>query len=277
MPYAPGIEYRGDQYLYQGIAGASDALAKGIQRFKEERKQTKETNAAFDSLGGSLEKLISLGAVSPEWAKRYSAAANADTATKQGLLKGLGMGMEMLGKATQTKVEGQREDRLGRQTDAQVEIMKAQEQRQADQYEAMQRMQRFMTLHQGSLTPNDVMHYGIMAGALDPKTQADLLSTMSTNERNKTSQMFYDIQKRQADLAEEKWKAQQENGEPIDATNIEKMIIELEKAKSNLLTDPTQRGKLQERIDYLQKTYLKAAGRPARRVRRGPDGNLTLE
>lgn len=38
MPYAPGIQYRGDQYLFNAISGAGDAFADALAKRKEQQK-----------------------------------------------------------------------------------------------------------------------------------------------------------------------------------------------------------------------------------------------
>lgn len=54
MPYNPGIQYRGDQYLFQGIAGAGNALAEGVQQFRKDRRESEFLDAQAESLGRIL-------------------------------------------------------------------------------------------------------------------------------------------------------------------------------------------------------------------------------
>src|SRR6266851_4344572 len=45
MPYAPAIEYRGDQYLFQGITQAGQAAAQGIAQIKANRQEQQGLDA----------------------------------------------------------------------------------------------------------------------------------------------------------------------------------------------------------------------------------------
>ncbi len=40
--YNPGIQYRGDQYLYQGISGAGEALGAGVQDYLRRQQEAKQ-------------------------------------------------------------------------------------------------------------------------------------------------------------------------------------------------------------------------------------------
>lgn len=52
MPYAPGISYHGDQYLFQGISSAGQSLGEGIDQAIQRGRQLKAMRAmAVDGLG----------------------------------------------------------------------------------------------------------------------------------------------------------------------------------------------------------------------------------
>jgi hypothetical protein len=50
MPYAPGIQYSGDRYLFQGISQAGDNFAEAIRRKKDEAKQREELLGLLDAM-----------------------------------------------------------------------------------------------------------------------------------------------------------------------------------------------------------------------------------
>lgn len=53
MPYSPGVSYRGDQYIYQGITDAADGLARGITGLAENKKEEKEKEARIKGIEAS--------------------------------------------------------------------------------------------------------------------------------------------------------------------------------------------------------------------------------
>lgn len=54
MPFSPSVQYRGDQYLYQGITGAANTLnedlMKALQKYEDEKKQREFNSGVFDSM-----------------------------------------------------------------------------------------------------------------------------------------------------------------------------------------------------------------------------------
>ena len=68
MAYNPGISYRGDQYLAQGITSAADSIADTIKKYGEEnelvksyRSVAKNTPGFYDSMGISKEEMGGMG------------------------------------------------------------------------------------------------------------------------------------------------------------------------------------------------------------------------
>lgn len=91
MPYNPGTQYRGDVYLAQGISGAGDALAKGLEKFTEERKQAKAVDTALGTVGTMVEKMVEQKVLTPDFLAKYQAVATGTTEQKRAALESFGM------------------------------------------------------------------------------------------------------------------------------------------------------------------------------------------
>ena len=91
MPYAPGIQYRGDQYIAQGLSEAGDALADGIKRFKDERKQAKAVDTALGTVGTMVEKMVEQRVLTPDFLAKFKGAASGTTEQKRAALESFGM------------------------------------------------------------------------------------------------------------------------------------------------------------------------------------------
>ena len=90
MPYQPGIEYRGDQYLFQGISQAGAGVAEGIKQWREENKQRKKVDATFDAVAGGLGKMVEAGLLPAGTLKQFSELQKGPTEAKMGALQGAG-------------------------------------------------------------------------------------------------------------------------------------------------------------------------------------------
>lgn len=51
MPYNPGIQYRGDQYLFEGIASAGNSLAGAIREYRDTREKSRAADTGYEELG----------------------------------------------------------------------------------------------------------------------------------------------------------------------------------------------------------------------------------
>jgi len=99
MPYNPGVEYRGDQYLFQGITGAANQLTEGIKKWKDERKAKKELDSTLDTLGSVVGDLVKRGDLPPGVLQQYTQIRDGTSEQKAGFVKALGTGFGMLSKA----------------------------------------------------------------------------------------------------------------------------------------------------------------------------------
>lgn len=96
MPYAPGIEYRGDQYLFQGISQAGAGVAEGIKQWREERKQSKKVESAYDAMATGLTKMAEAGSpIPPGILDQFRKLGKGSTEEKAGAMQGAGEVLKM--------------------------------------------------------------------------------------------------------------------------------------------------------------------------------------
>lgn len=50
MPYAPGISYRGDQYLFEGISSLGKSIGDGIRRFRDDKAESQAADSAYETM-----------------------------------------------------------------------------------------------------------------------------------------------------------------------------------------------------------------------------------
>lgn len=65
MPYNPGIQYHGDQYLFEGIAGAGNSLAGAVREYRDTREKSRAADTAFEGLAGLAGELAKNGSLPP--------------------------------------------------------------------------------------------------------------------------------------------------------------------------------------------------------------------
>lgn len=82
MPYNPGISYRGDQYIAQGISSLGQNVGQSIFKIKEDLDKAKEDKAADDILFGLAQQQNMLN---PEEQARY---LSGDTKERNGIIAG---------------------------------------------------------------------------------------------------------------------------------------------------------------------------------------------
>lgn len=66
MPYAPGIQPRGDQYLFAGISQLGEGLGKSIQNFVQAKRESEFLDKQVVSLAAAMKPLIEAGDIQPE-------------------------------------------------------------------------------------------------------------------------------------------------------------------------------------------------------------------
>lgn len=66
MPYAPGIQYTGDRYIYEAISGMGQNIAAGIHRYRQDKAENQAVVSAFETLVQSAAPLVQKGRLDPQ-------------------------------------------------------------------------------------------------------------------------------------------------------------------------------------------------------------------
>lgn len=170
MPYQPGIEYRGDQYLFQGISQAGGAVADGIKRWREESKQRKQINSTFDTVGKAMEKMVEVGAMPPGMLKQFADAQNGTVEAKAGLLTGAGEVFKMFQQTQQMAAQNKQlenEAARVRQEAERLGLLKRQQSR-ADAADARQQAFAAKLAEASTSTPDVTREYPSLLGESQP-------------------------------------------------------------------------------------------------------------
>lgn len=61
MPYNPGIEYRGDRYLFEGVAGAGQALAQGVKQWRANKQESQFLDQQAETMGRLIAPQVAQG------------------------------------------------------------------------------------------------------------------------------------------------------------------------------------------------------------------------
>lgn len=70
MPYAPGIQYRGDQYLYEGISDAGKAIAGAVKEYRANQKANDAADSTFELMMGTLAPMVKDGSIPEQFASK---------------------------------------------------------------------------------------------------------------------------------------------------------------------------------------------------------------
>jgi hypothetical protein len=99
MPYAPGIEYRGDQYLFRGISSLGESAAKAIDEYRTTKRESQAADAAFETLVRSAGPLVQSGVIPPEMARDMGDLgkfSGLSASAKKAKLGQLGVSLQMI-------------------------------------------------------------------------------------------------------------------------------------------------------------------------------------
>lgn len=99
MPYAPGIEYRGDQYLFRGISSLGDSAAKAIDQYRTTKRESEAADAAFETLVRSAGPMVQSGVIPPELVQEMGDLgkfSGLSASAKKAKLGQLGVSLQML-------------------------------------------------------------------------------------------------------------------------------------------------------------------------------------
>lgn len=74
MPYNPGIQYRGDQYLYGAISGLGEAAGKAIKQYRDEKREGDAATSTFETMMQAVRPMVESGAIPEGLAKEFQDA-----------------------------------------------------------------------------------------------------------------------------------------------------------------------------------------------------------
>lgn len=116
MPYNPGVEYRGDKYLFQGIAGAGEALAQGVQKWRANKEESQFLDTRAETMAKLLGPLAASGAegVDPKVIEELAQFPGLSLNQKRGKLAGLEFLLDQTQRQAQAQaVQRRHEEEMG--------------------------------------------------------------------------------------------------------------------------------------------------------------------
>lgn len=91
MPYNPQTEYRGDRYLFEGIAGAGQAIAQGVKQWRANKAESKFLDQQAELMGQLIAPKVAQGSshYDPKIIDDLANFPSLSLAQKRGKLAGL--------------------------------------------------------------------------------------------------------------------------------------------------------------------------------------------
>lgn len=130
MPYNPGIQYRGDQYLFQGISGAGDAIAQGVQQFRKDRRESQFLDEQAEMMGRILGQRVQTGQAGgegdAEMLKTLAGFPSKSLSQKRGALASVMFGIAEQDKAQERAAVQKRADQRNEIDQKQIGLQQAQ-------------------------------------------------------------------------------------------------------------------------------------------------------
>jgi len=203
MPYAPGIQYHGDKYLFDAISGIGRDVGDAVRKYRSEREESQFLDGAFQTMMAGAEPALRAGVVKPEDIKKFDGFAGASLSKKRGMIAQLGFAMNQWGAQTDRGQRKAEADAAAGRADKSIEIQQGQldlaRQGAARQQDSQDRLdtfgalvQRFMSTPrfvsapmpfgptpvptQPRLTEQDVARFAAQAGILSPRDADGLLA-----------------------------------------------------------------------------------------------------
>lgn len=115
MPFAPGIEYRGDQYLFRGISSFGEGVGNAIKEYRDTKRESQAADAAFETLMQTAAPFVQSGQLPEETMAKFGDLgkfSGLSASAKKAKLGQLGVSMQMLIQ------DADRRDRAADRTDA---------------------------------------------------------------------------------------------------------------------------------------------------------------
>lgn len=106
MPYNPGIEYRGDQYLFRGISSLGEGVGAAIAKYRQNKEESQAADAAFETLVRSAAPMIQAGEIPEDMASEMQDLgkfSGLSTSAKKAKLGQMGVSLQMLQQAAEAQ------------------------------------------------------------------------------------------------------------------------------------------------------------------------------
>jgi len=150
MPYAPGVEYKGDQYLFQAISGLGKNIGDAIKTYRNDRKEAQFLDGAHEMLTGALAPHVKDGRVSPELIDRFSKFPSQSLSKKRGEISQMSFLVSELDKQRQEEDAVKERERNANTMASYLDIAKS---KRGDEVEDRGRMDRYNQAIRASLQP----------------------------------------------------------------------------------------------------------------------------
>jgi len=130
MPYNPGIQYRGDQYLYSAIAGLGKDIGEGIKQYRNDKRESDAATATFETMMKAVAPMVKSGAIPDELGKEFQDAgkfAGMSLSAKKAKLGSLVTSFGMLMRDQEAQANRQRDRDLKDYRDRTVKLQEGEQ------------------------------------------------------------------------------------------------------------------------------------------------------
>lgn len=110
MPYNPGIQYRGDEFLFRAISGLGEDVAKGVERYRSEKQESQFLDGAFEAVMPALAQHAQAGKLTPEDLRKFDGFSGKSLGAKRGLIAQAGFLAQQLGQAQDRELRQRQAD-----------------------------------------------------------------------------------------------------------------------------------------------------------------------
>ncbi len=203
MPYNPGIQYRGDKYLYGAIAGLGEDIGNAVKQYRNDKRESDAATATFETMMQAVGPMAKSGAIPEGLAKEFQDAgkfAGMSLSAKKAKLGSLVTSFGMLMQDATRQDANRREKDLG---DYRKRTLDLQEGEQKNR----------------EATRRDTM--GVVAGTMDNEGDAAVMRDYPNADPAVVTQHL-DRQSAAAARKREKWDGP---GKPIDLGNGSRFVF----------------------------------------------------
>lgn len=113
MPFNPAVNYRGDQYLAQGIGAVGDSVSEALQRMQKERQESQFLDEQINGILRAGAPLAKEGMIDPDLvAKQIEKAGSMGLAQKRGFAASLAFELSQAQKHADRQLQSKRDQEL---------------------------------------------------------------------------------------------------------------------------------------------------------------------